>query len=78
MENNESEENPTEFVMKKEGSYILIWAVIDGEEVFHASPPVTAAGDVIQAAVKTFITRAWEQEFNDLLEDDSGHEGWFR
>lgn len=72
------DENPTEFVMRKEGSYVVMWAVVNGEEVFHASPPVTSAGEVIQAAVKTFITRGWEKEFNELLEDDDEHQGWFR
>lgn len=74
-----SEDNPTEFVMRKDGNYVEIWAVVDGTQVFSASPPVTAADSVIQAAVKTWLTRAWEQELTDLIaEDDESKGGLFR
>lgn len=75
----QNEENPTEFVMKKNGTHVEMWAVVNGVQVFQASPPATAAGEVIQAAVKTWITRAWEREFNEMLDDqDDSREGWFR
>lgn len=76
-EGTQDEEAPTELVMKKEGDYIMIWAVVDGHEIFHAQPPVTMAKGPVQAAVQTFMARGWEREFNEMLgnDDDSN---WLR
>lgn len=72
-------ENVTEFVMRKNGNYVEISAVVNGTQVFWASPPVTSVGPAIKAAVKTWLTRAWENELTDLLaEDDESKSGLFR
>jgi len=75
----EQQENATEFVMQKNGNYVEIWAVYQGEQIFHAAPPVTSAPKVVQAAVNTWLTRAWEKELTDLVsEDDESKGGLFR
>ncbi|UXF50841.1 MAG: hypothetical protein HQRvContig01_56 [Haloquadratum phage sp.] len=69
------EENPTEFVARKDGDKILIWVVVDGHEVFHAAPPVQFAKQPIQAAVHTFLGRAWPDVFRD---ENRGRDGLFK
>lgn len=77
-EDAQQDENPTELVMKKDGDYILIWAVVDGHEIFHAQPPVTMAKGAVQAAVQTFMARGWEKEFNELLGNGDDDQNWLR
>jgi hypothetical protein len=74
----QTEQEATELVMKKEGSVIHVWAYVDGVQVFQASPVVTKSKGAVSAAVQTFISRAWEEQFNDLLEDDDGGRWSFR
>jgi len=72
----DNEEKPTEFVMKKDNEFLLIWAVIEGEEVYHASPHVQMAQAPIQAGIQTFISQAYQAELEDLV-DTEPDEGYF-
>lgn len=71
----EQHEQATELVMKKHGNVLHVWAIGDGEEVFHAAPTVTRSKGAVTAAVQTFLSRAWQQEF-DELEQEAGDKGW--
>jgi len=72
----EGQENPTELVMKKEDEFLHVWAVVDGEQVFHAAPHVQMAQAPIQAAIQTFISNAYQAEIEGLVEPDTS-EGYF-
>jgi hypothetical protein len=67
---NDDEEAPTELVMKKEAEYVHIWVVVDGEEVFHASPHVKMIKGPVQAAIQTFLSRAYQAEIEELSPSD--------
>lgn len=69
QEEEEQEENPTELVVKKDGSSVHIWALIDGEEIFHAAPHVRASTRSVYAAIQTFFSRAFEDEIPQLQND---------
>lgn len=71
----EQHEQATELVMKKDGNVLHVWAIVDGEEVFHAAPTVTRSKGAVMAAVQTFLSRAWQQEFGEL-EQEAGDKGW--
>lgn len=53
--------------MQKDGEYVEIWAIVDGEQVFHAKPPAPYSWRVIGAAVRTWVRRA----FPDVLDNGS-------
>lgn len=63
-------ENPTELVMKKDGDNILVWAVIDGEQIFHAAPSAKFSKSAINAALRTWFGRA----FGDMISESDEHE----
>lgn len=73
-------EQATELVMKAEGSTIHIWVVVGGEDVYHAAPHVAMSREAIQAAVKTFYSRAFADHIPDLadLEDDENDRSGLR
>jgi len=59
--------------MRKDGENIVIWAAVDGVQIFHAEPSIKMAKGPIDAAIKTWVGRA----FGDVLransdEKDSG------
>lgn len=57
--------------MEKEDEKIHIWAVVDGEQVFHAAPPAKVSRSSMTAAVHTFLSRAFEELPTDDDEDES-------
>lgn len=70
------QQSPTELVMKAEGSTVLIWVVVDGEEVFHAAPHVAMSKEAVFAAVKTFYSRAFSEHIPDI--EDENEQGRLR
>ncbi len=76
-------DDATELVMQKEGTSIRVWAVVDGEMVFDATPHIGMSMPAIKAAVQTFISRGWQRELEaemDLndAEDNGGLFNGFR
>ena len=69
----DSEPNGTELVFRKDGETLVIFAVLDGEQILHLEPTITRSTSAIKAAVTTFIGRAFETEL-----DDSETEGAFQ
>lgn len=66
-DNETDEEQPTELVMQKgDDGAVLIWAVVNGEQVFSASPHITAVKETVTAAIQTWLSRAYRQEIDDL------------
>jgi hypothetical protein len=65
------DDDETEFVIKKSGSAMIVWAVVDGQQVFHAEPELGSADSVVKAGVETFVSRAFQAELADLRNDDS-------
>jgi len=77
QEKEEPDENPTELVMKKDGEFLHVWGVVDGEEVYHAAPHVQMAQAPIQAAIQTFLSRAYQTEIEELVEQNADSKGVF-
>lgn len=68
--NDQSAEDATELVMKKEGEYIHIWVVLEGEQIFHAAPHVQMAKMPVYGAIQTFLSRAFEHDLPKLKSDE--------
>jgi len=77
MTDDENPENATEFVLQKEGAYVQMWVVIDGQQVFHAAPHWRAVKGPVQAAIQTFLSRAFEAEMMDDVTPDDDSSGLF-
>lgn len=68
---NDNPDDATELVMQKDGSHVEIWAVVNGHQVFHAEPHYQAVKGPVQAAIQTFLSRAYEEEIiEDTTKDD--------
>lgn len=79
MEGNEpKQDEPDHLTFKKDGDVVQIWAMVDGETVFHATPDVKRSTPVSKAAMRTFARRAWPEiaEQMDNAEPENG--GAFR
>lgn len=73
----QEEENVTEFGMRKDGEQVMLWVMLDGQEVFYAEPHVKMCKGAIQAGVQTFLSRAFQKEIIDLATDDTDNKGVF-
>jgi len=66
------EDEPTELVMKKgEDGVVHIRAVVDGEQVFSAAPHITAGKKTVTAAVKSWVSRAYRDQIDELRDPDN-------
>jgi len=74
----QNDEEPTELVMKKgDDGIVYVWAVVNGDEIFHAAPHITMAKQAISGAIQTWFSQAFRKEL-DEIHDFGDSEGIFR
>ena len=63
----------TELVFRKDGETVVIFGLVDGEQILHMEPNIKRSSSAMKAAVQTFVGRAFDAELND-----NGTEGAFK